>query len=108
MKKIKVRKTYVRNSNAKFIHRIKQVTEHTPKCRDLHLALKLECGNQFAGPHERFTFIWEPANGELICARCEAMAVAKGHKTSREIVGKKVALGRLYASQVTPDTDRRR
>ena len=91
---------YVENSRAVLIHRVRHVTTHqiSEKYRP-HLAVDCWCGNGMTGT-KKFTFLAEPPSDSLLCARCEASAVAAGLPSTEELTGKHAHIGRVVAVKV--------
>jgi len=85
---------FVDNKLAQLIHRPMRVSTYkihtTP-----HISISNWCGNTFSGDN-KFTFMDTlPMNGKLLCARCEANAVAAGLLSADEIAGHHVHQGKL-------------
>lgn len=85
---------FVDNRLAQLIHRPRAVTTYT-QFNYPYIAMSLWCGNSFCG-EDKFTFSdVVPNNGKLLCARCEAMAVANGLPSADELTGMHVHQGKL-------------
>lgn len=88
---------FVENSKAALIHRVRYVTTHKIGDRwKPHLAVQAWCGNGATGT-KKFTFLAEPPEGRIVCARCEAFAVSYGHPPSEAIAGRHVHTGGVIA-----------
>lgn len=89
---------FVENSRAILIHRPRTVSVYRTPCTatKTHLGIGMWCGNHMSGDG-KFTFLDAPPEGKLVCARCEAMAIASNQPTSDSLVGKHVHIGGLRA-----------
>lgn len=88
-------KPFVENTRAVLVHRPKHVTTHNLGMgRKSHISVSAWCGNVATGT-KKFTFLDAPADGLLVCARCEEKALAAGLPTSSELAGRHVHLGRV-------------
>ena len=89
---------FVENSMAALIHRVRYVTTHQISDRyKPHLAVELWCGNSSTGT-KKFTFLAEPPDGRIVCARCEDIAVKQfGQPTTESIAGRHVHTGGVIA-----------
>jgi hypothetical protein len=88
---------FVENSRAVLIHRVRYVTTHKISPRwPAHLAVYGWCGNGMTGT-TKFTFLSEPPDGSIVCARCEDAAVDAGLPSSLQLVGKHVHTGGVVA-----------
>jgi hypothetical protein len=88
---------FVENSRAVLIHRPRRVTTHKigPKWA-AHISVHAWCGNSMSGS-KKFTFLDAPAPERIVCARCEANAVANGLPASSALAGRHVHLGGVVA-----------
>lgn len=88
---------FVENSRAVLIHRVRYVTTHKigPKYPS-HIAVHGWCGNASTGT-KKFTFLDEPPEGRVVCARCEDAATGVGLPASSEIAGRHVHTGGVVA-----------
>lgn len=85
---------FLRNPRGYLVHRVRHASTHLWDGRRSHDTCVYWCGNVGRGD-----FVDDPGD-LLVCARCEAMAVANGEKTSDELVGRHVHLGKLIARRV--------
>ena len=89
---------FVENSMAALIHRPRRVATYKISARwKSHIGISFWCGTSSTGT-KKFTFLDAPPEGKLLCARCEANAVAAGiasrpEFSRREAVGWNVVLG---------------
>ena len=90
---------FVENSMAALIHRPRRVATYKISARwKSHIGISFWCGTSSTGT-KKFTFLDAPPEGKLLCARCEANAVAAGIASSYRVTG----LARLAgASLVDP------
>jgi hypothetical protein len=90
-------KPFLENSMAVLIHRPRAVTTHKIGPRYApHLGIELWCGNHMNGG-KKFTFLSHPGRERIVCARCEAAAVAAGLPSSTQLAGEHVHLGGVIA-----------
>ena len=97
---------FVENSMAALIHRPRRVATYKISARwKSHIAISFWCGTSSTGT-KKFTFLDAPPEGKLLCARCEANAVAAGIASSEKLTGKHVHIGGVVAIQLccTEDT----
>lgn len=89
---------YLENSRAVLIHRPRAVATVSKSVisKYPYLIAKLWCGNSMVNS-EHWTFLPEPPNGKIVCARCEAMAIQAGLDSSDEICGKHIHVGGVKA-----------
>jgi len=87
---------FVMNDRAVLIHRPRTVALFK-SLKTPHLAIGHWCGNTQTGT-KKFTFLDAPPDGRIVCARCEAAAVASGLPASSEIAGKHVCIGGVVAA----------
>lgn len=97
-------KPFLENRQAVLIHRVRYVTTHKigPKWK-AHLGIHLWCGSITVGS-DKFTFLDEPPEGRLVCARCESAVIAAGLPASSDIAGRHVHLGGVVAVQTCRQT----
>lgn len=90
---------FIENSRAVLIHRPRSVGTYKigPKW-PAHISINCWCGNTMTGG-KKFTFLSAPADGAIVCARCEDNAVAAGLMPSSEIVGRHVHTGGVIAKR---------
>lgn len=88
---------FVENTKATLIHRVRHVTTHKIGDRwKAHIAVTMWCGNGSTGT-KKFTFLAEPPQGRILCARCEDAAVGFGHPSAESIAGRHVHTGGVIA-----------
>ena len=95
-------KPFVENRLAVLIHRPKEITSLAPSWRKgRYAAIHCFCGAGFTGGDAsgagKFTFLDEPPADAIVCARCEAAAVANGLPSSEQIAGRHVHIGGVKA-----------
>lgn len=83
---------FVISRHGYLVHRVRSASTHIYRGETQHNSAKLWCGNSFNGTP---VFLAEPPENRLICAVCEANAVAHGLPTSSDLVGRHVCVGRL-------------
>lgn len=91
---------FIDNTKAALVHRPRYVTTH--KIGDkwqAHIAIEAWCGNSFTGT-KKFTFLDQPPEGKLLCARCEFMAQKSNMPSADSIAGRHVHLGRLVPQKL--------
>lgn len=88
---------FVENKLAVLIHRVRYVGTYKigPKWKP-HIGLQAWCGNHMTGS-DKFTFLSQPPDESIVCARCEDNAVKAGLLTSYQLSGKHVHTGGLIA-----------
>jgi len=82
------------NPRAILVHRVRSAESHLRDGRWSHDVATYWCGN-----HGRGEFTDNPPEGRLLCAFCEARAVAAGEKTADELAGRHVHTGTLKANR---------
>ena len=88
---------FVMNEMAQLIHRVRHVSTHKIGNKyPSHLAINMWCGNSATGT-KKFTFLGEPPVGRIVCARCDAAAIAAGLPSSTQIAGRHVHTGGVVA-----------
>lgn len=88
---------FVENKRGVLIHRPVEVVRYT-HLRASYLAVHYWCGNGSNG-HGIFTFLAQPPEGKLVCAKCEAAAVSAGLPTADSLCGQHVHKGLVTAIQ---------
>jgi len=83
------------NPRGYLIHRVRAVDSHIIRGKWSHDTATYWCGNCGRGE-----FVSEPPQGYLLCAVCEAQAVAHGEPSAESIVGRHVCIGKLRAVMV--------
>lgn len=87
---------FAKNARALLIHRPRRITTHKLSKSDTHIAVKYHCGNTQCGD-DNFTFLKAPEANDVVCARCEALAVKRGFPASSAIAKTHVHVGGLKA-----------
>ncbi len=88
---------FVENSRGVLIHRPRRVTTHKIGPRwAAHISVHAWCGNAMSGA-KKFTFLDAPGANRIVCARCEANAVAAGLPPSSHLAGHHVHTGGVVA-----------
>lgn len=91
---------FVDNSRAILAHRPRYIFTHKISEKwKTHISVECWCGNSFSGT-KKFTFLDEPPDNKLLCARCEEMAVKHGQPSSEQLTGRHVHIGRLVPQQL--------
>lgn len=85
---------FVENSRGVLIHRPRYGATYNI-FKKPHVAVKFWCGNVASTSGNSLTFLDEPPDGKMVCARCEASALAHGLPSSDEIAGRHVHKGRF-------------
>lgn len=90
-------KPFIENSMGVLIHRPRRVTTHKIglTCAP-HISVHAWCGNSMSGT-KKFTFLDSPSVGRIVCARCEANAIAAGLPESSALAGRHVHVGGVVA-----------
>ena len=92
--RLKSCKPFVKNQKAKLIHRPISITVHKSKS-GYHMAIHYACGLMACGS-KKFTFLEAVDDEDVVCERCETMAVERyKHPSSISICKKHVHLGGL-------------
>lgn len=92
---------FVMSRNGILVHRLKAAMSHIFQGKYSHDSADYWCGN---GGVDRLFFA-VPPEGRIVCARCEAMAIAAGEKSSDELVGAHVHIGTLRAVRTCCPTE---
>jgi len=98
-------KPFVENRMAVLIHRPRKITTHKLKDRKPHDAIQFHCGSTQVGKRSKFTFLDDPPEGKIVCARCEELAVERGLPSSSELAGRHVCTGGVKAVKSCCNTD---
>ena len=85
-------KPFLHNPRGYLIHRVRSAHSHMYHGEWSHDTADYWCGNFGRGE-----FVNEPPADRLLCAVCEANAVAHGKPTAEELIGRHVCIGRLRA-----------
>ena len=89
-------KPFVKNDKGVLIHRPISIDIHKVRGR-YHMAIHYACGLTSCGS-KKFTFLDAVRGENIVCFKCEMMAVEKyGYKSSSEISGRHVHTGGVRA-----------
>ena len=91
---------FVRNNSGKLIHRPRYgATYRENGCITEHFAIEYHCGQCCTDDIDgrKLEVIDAPEEHEIVCHRCEALAVERGLLSSEGIVGRHVHIGRTKA-----------
>lgn len=80
------------NPRGQLVHRVRSAVTITWGGKHSHDVARYWCGNNGRGE-----FTDNPPTGKLLCAFCEAKAVAAGEKSASELAGRHVCIGTLKA-----------
>ena len=84
---------FFKNPNGVLIHRIKALYKLEREGRaEPWWIIDYWCGNVGRSYDGETELLFTPGS-ELVCARCEAIAVGRGEKTSSKLVGRHVCVG---------------
>lgn len=86
------------NPRGILIHRIRYGHTHFSNGRRHHDSVTYWCGNQTNGEGVGITA--DPPADRLLCAICEAKAVAAGEKPADELAGRHVHIGEVRAKRL--------
>lgn len=88
--------TFVENSRGVLIHRPRSGNTYNIH-RAPHVAVSFWCGASVSSDGKNFTFHATPPAGKIVCARCEAAAVANGMPSADDLAEHHVHVGRTVA-----------
>lgn len=88
---------FIDNSRGTLIHRPRSGTTYNLHTSGPHVGIKFWCGMGVASDGKNLTFLAEPPDGRILCARCEAAAVANGMPSADELSGRHVHKGSTVA-----------
>jgi hypothetical protein len=88
---------FVENSRGTLIHRPRSVSTYNLHKTGQHVAIFFWCGMGVSSSCKIFTFLSTPPEGRIVCARCEAAAVANSLPSADELAGRHVHKGRTVA-----------
>lgn len=88
---------FVVNPRGILVHRVRWATTHFWKGEVDHDSVMYWCGNSVSSVME---FVEVPPEDRLLCARCEAIAVAAGEKPADELAGRHVHVGETRAKRL--------
>lgn len=88
---------FVENSRGTLIHRPRTGSTYNLHRSGPHFGLGFWCGMHISSGGKNLTFLAAPPDGRIVCARCEAAAVANGLPSADELAGRHVHIGRTVA-----------
>lgn len=86
------------NRRGLLIHRVKAVHAHFKNGTYSHSSVEYWCSNR--GQEKYGQFFDQPPTDRLVCAVCEAKAVAHGKSSSSELAGRHVCIGRVKVERL--------
>lgn len=87
---------FVENSRGTLIHRPRNGATYNIH-RLPHVSVHFWCGMGTSSDGKNLTFLAAPPEDKILCARCEAIAVANGLPSANELAGRHVHVGRTVA-----------
>ena len=93
---IKACKPFVKNTRGILIHRPRSACLQYLEYKGAWVTVRNHCGMSINGD-KNLDFIDAPEDGDIVCQRCEDIAVERGHPTSSALAGKHVCTGGLRA-----------
>lgn len=96
---------FVENSRGMLIHRPRSGATYNLH-RKPHISVSFWCGMATASSGTNLTFLTSPPEDKILCARCEAAAVAKGLPSADELAGRHVHVGRTVAVVTCCDAEK--
>lgn len=87
---------FVENSRGTLIHRPRSGATYNIH-RLPHVSVHFWCGMTSTSDGKNLTFLAAPPEGKILCARCEAIAVANGLPSADELAGRHVHKGGVVA-----------
>lgn len=87
---------FIENSRGVLIHRPRHGATYNVH-KYPHVAINFWCGMTVSSDGKNLTFLAAPPEGKILCARCEAIAVANGLLSADELAGRHVHVGRTVA-----------
>jgi hypothetical protein len=88
---------FVENSRGTLIHRPRSGATYNIHKSGPHVAVSFWCGMAVSSDGNNLTFHATPPDARIVCARCEAAAVANGLPSAEELAGHHVHIGRTIA-----------
>lgn len=90
---IKSAEPFLRNKKAILIHRVRSAFITGREDRKQHMAVHSHCGQGVCGDGDKLDFVACPGEMEVVCQRCEDMAIERGLPSSSELAGRHVHTG---------------
>lgn len=87
---------FIENSRGVLIHRPRHGATYNIH-RLPHVSVHFWCGMGTSSDGKNLTFLAAPPEDKILCARCEAIAVANGLPSADELAGRHVHVGRTVA-----------
>lgn len=87
---------FVENARGTLIHRPRSGATYNVHAYP-HVAVNFWCGMTSTSDGKNLTFLAAPPEDKILCARCEAIAVANGLPSADELAGRHVHVGRTVA-----------
>ena len=97
---------FVENSRGILIHRPRTGSTYNLHRSGPHIGVGFWCGMRTASDGKNLTFLASPPEDRILCARCEAIAVANGLPSADELAGRHVHKGRTVAVATCCDTEK--
>lgn len=98
---------FVENSRGVLIHRPRTGATYNIHKSGPHVGIGFWCGMSVSCDGKNLTFHATPPAGRIVCARCEAAAVASGMPSADELAGHHVHIGRtITAPTCCQDSER--
>lgn len=88
---------FVENSRGILIHRPRTGSTYNLHRSGPHIGVGFWCGMHTASDGKNLTFLAAPPEDRILCARCEAIAVANGLPSADELAGRHVHKGGVVA-----------
>lgn len=88
---------FVENSRGVLIHRPRTGSTFNLHRTGPHVGLGYWCGMHTASDGKNLTFLSVPPEDRILCARCEAVAVANGLPSADDLAGRHVHKGGVVA-----------
>ena len=88
---------FIENSRGILIHRPRNGVTFNNLSKGPHVAIHYFCGMSMASDGKNLTFLAAPPADRILCARCEAIAVANGLPSADELAGRHVHKGGVVA-----------
>ena len=87
---------FIENSRGVLIHRPRNGATYNLH-KYPHIGISFWCGMSMSSDGKNITFLGAPPEGRILCARCEAFAVANGLPSADELAGRHVHKGGVVA-----------
>lgn len=97
---------FVENSRGTLIHRPRRASTYNIHRSGPHIGVEFWCGMHVSTSKGNLTFLSSPADGKILCERCEAIAVLRGLPTADELAGRHVHKGKTIAVSTCCESDK--